>query len=81
MLPIELLSPLCQKPPSPRIEIARFSPPPSNAAFDESLKSRDARWGVRDLERDIVPMTDKAGLTLEAVVAMPANNFSVVFSR
>ena len=23
---------------------------PSNASFDESLRSRDARWGVRDLE-------------------------------
>lgn len=54
---------------------------PSNAAFDESLKSRDARWGVRDLERDIVPLAEKAGLTLETVVPMPANNFSVVFQR
>lgn len=54
---------------------------PSNAAFDESLKLRDARWGVRDLERDIIPLAEEAGLALETVVAMPANNLSVVFRR
>lgn len=54
---------------------------PSNAAFDETLKSRDPRWGVRDLERDILPLTEKAGFDLETVVAMPANNLSVIFVR
>ena len=53
----------------------------SNAAFDESLKSRDVRWGVRDLERDVVPLAVAAGLALEAVVEMPANNLSVVFRK
>ncbi len=52
---------------------------PSNAAFDESLKSRDARWGVRDLERDILPLALAAGLRLETVTGMPANNLCVVF--
>lgn len=52
---------------------------PSNAAFDVSLKGRDARWGVRDLDRDLVPLAQKAGLQLEAVVEMPANNLTVVF--
>ena len=50
---------------------------PSNAAFDESLRSRNPAWGVRDLER----VTDEAaarGFTPEAVVEMPANNLSVV---
>lgn len=52
---------------------------PSNAAFDESLKNRDARWGVRDLDRVLVPLAQKAGLQLDAVVEMPANNLTVVF--
>ena len=54
---------------------------PSNADFDASLKSRDPRWGVRDLDRDIVPLAERAGLRLDQVVEMPANNFSVIFAR
>ncbi|MEM9494885.1 MAG: DUF938 domain-containing protein [Pseudomonadota bacterium] len=54
---------------------------PSNAAFDESLKTRDPRWGVRDLDRDIAPLAEKHGLVLDIVVEMPANNLSVIFAR
>ncbi len=54
---------------------------PSNADFDHSLKARDPRWGVRDLDRDIAPLATFAGLELAAIVAMPANNLSVVFAR
>ncbi|HNR75607.1 MAG TPA: DUF938 domain-containing protein [Parvularculaceae bacterium] len=54
---------------------------PSNEAFDQSLKMRDPRWGVRDLDHDIAPLAAKAGLKLQEVVDMPANNFSVVFAR
>lgn len=54
---------------------------PSNEAFDQSLKARDARWGVRDLERDIAPLAQKNSLALDAVVEMPANNFSVIFRK
>lgn len=54
---------------------------PSNAAFDESLKSRDPLWGVRDLDRQIVPLTEEVGLRLKTVAGMPANNLSVVFER
>jgi hypothetical protein len=54
---------------------------PSNADFDASLKARDARWGVRDLERDIIPLARAAGLSLAEAIEMPANNFSVVFER
>ena len=54
---------------------------PSNAEFDASLKARDGRWGVRDLEREIVPLASAAGLILERVIPMPANNFSVIFTR
>ncbi|WDI33142.1 DUF938 domain-containing protein [Hyphococcus flavus] len=54
---------------------------PSNEAFDASLKSRDPRWGVRDLEQEIVPLAQKNALMLEHTVEMPANNFSVVFRK
>jgi hypothetical protein len=51
---------------------------PSNEAFDRSLQSRDARWGIRDvsaLRRAAV------GLDLVEIVPMPANNHSLVFRR
>lgn len=54
---------------------------PSNAAFDASLKHRDPDWGVRDLERDILPLAATAGLHLAAVLDMPANNLAVIFQR
>jgi SAM-dependent methyltransferase len=54
---------------------------PSNAAFDENLKSRDPAWGVRDLDTQIVPLAEAAGLSLKSVIEMPANNLVVVFQR
>ncbi|MCA9515269.1 MAG: DUF938 domain-containing protein [Myxococcales bacterium] len=53
---------------------------PSNAAFDASLKSRDPRWGVRDVA-DVAACAREHGLLLEERVPMPANNFSLVFRR
>lgn len=50
---------------------------PSNLAFDESLKLRDSRWGLRRLE-DVVALAESVGLRNEAVHAMPANNLIVV---
>jgi len=53
---------------------------PSNAAFDESLKARDASWGLRD--RDAVAAAAKAeGLALTRRVGMPANNLMLLFRR
>jgi len=54
---------------------------PSNAAFDESLKSRDARWGVRCLDTEVVPLAERSGFALDDIVAMPANNLTVIFRR
>ena len=51
---------------------------PSNEEFDASLKSRDPEWGVRDME-EVQAAADRAGLRLEETVAMPANNFTLVF--
>jgi SAM-dependent methyltransferase len=53
---------------------------PSNAAFDEDLRRRDPRWGVRDLEA-VVAEAAAAGLRHVETVAMPANNLTVVFRR
>ena len=53
---------------------------PSNEAFDQDLRSRDPLWGVRDLEA-VVSLAAGHGLALEQVVAMPANNLSVLFRR
>lgn len=54
---------------------------PSNAAFDESLKARDPRWGVRDIDRDLGPLAEKAGLALQQIVEMPANNLSLIYRK
>lgn len=53
---------------------------PSNAAFDEDLRARDPRWGVRDLEA-VVAEARTHGLARVETVAMPANNLAVVFRR
>lgn len=50
----------------------------SNAQFDASLRSRDSSWGVRDLE-DVIQLGADYGLTFQEAIAMPANNFSVLF--
>jgi len=52
----------------------------SNAAFDAELRARDAEWGVRDLEA-VTEVAASNGIVLDEVVAMPANNFSVVLRR
>lgn len=51
---------------------------PSNAAFDEMLKSQNAAWGVRDLD-DVIAVAEKHNLQLRETILMPANNLSVVF--
>lgn len=51
---------------------------PSNAAFDDSLKAMDRRFGVRDVAAVVAEATLN-GLTLEKQVPMPANNCSLVF--
>lgn len=53
---------------------------PSNAQFDLWLKARDPRFGVRDLEA-VQEAAQAAGLALEEVIDMPANNLSLVFRR
>lgn len=52
----------------------------SNAAFDESLRGRNPAWGIRDMA-DVVAVAGAHGLAPEGVVAMPANNFSMIFRK
>lgn len=54
---------------------------PSNAQFREDLKRRDPRWGVRDLDQDILPLARAVGLHLAEIVDMPANNLSVLLEK
>ena len=51
---------------------------PSNATFDESLRSQNPEWGIRDLE-EIIGVAASHNLELQEVYPMPANNLSVVF--
>jgi len=51
---------------------------PSNQAFDDSLRARDPRWGVRDVV-DLEAEAARAGLLLKETVALPANNHALVW--
>jgi SAM-dependent methyltransferase len=51
-----------------------------NVAFDQSLRSRNPDWGIREL-RDVEAVAAGHGLALVATVAMPANNLSLVFRK
>lgn len=53
---------------------------PSNETFDASLRDRDARFGVRDLEA-VLALAEDNGLHLVERLAMPANNQTLVLSR
>lgn len=51
----------------------------SNLNFDESLKSRNPDWGVRNVE-DVIKAADKYGnLELVEKIEMPSNNLSLIF--
>jgi SAM-dependent methyltransferase len=50
----------------------------SNAEFDAGLRRRNPAWGVRDLD-EVARQAGESGLVLREIVAMPANNLSVVF--
>jgi SAM-dependent methyltransferase len=52
----------------------------SNAAFDKSLRDNNPEWGVRDID-DLEKLAKNAGLVLAERVAMPANNFILIFER
>jgi hypothetical protein len=53
---------------------------PSNAEFDASLRAKNADWGVRDVA-ELNKLGEAGDMALADVVAMPANNFTLVFER
>jgi len=53
---------------------------PSNEAFDRMLRAQDPAWGVRDVEA-IAREAASHGLAAPSIVAMPANNLTLVFRR
>jgi Protein of unknown function (DUF938) len=53
---------------------------PSNAVFDEQLRSQDPEWGVRNLE-DVARCAKAHGFGEPETHEMPANNLSVVLRR
>jgi SAM-dependent methyltransferase len=53
---------------------------PTNEAFDADLRTRNAAWGLRDMET-VIDVAGSNGLVFKEAVAMPANNFSVVFAK
>jgi SAM-dependent methyltransferase len=52
----------------------------SNQRFDERLRGEDPRWGVRDVD-DVQALAAVTGFAPAELVAMPANNLSLVFRR
>lgn len=52
----------------------------SNEAFDRDLRSRNPKWGLRELDA-VSDCAARYGLELDGVVEMPANNLSVVFRK
>jgi SAM-dependent methyltransferase len=53
---------------------------PSNLAFHQSLRLRNAAWGLRRLQ-DVTEEAALAGLRLQARHALPANNLLLVWGR
>ena len=51
-----------------------------NSNFDKSLRMRDPRWGVRDLEQ-VIAAAKANGLVLVEKINMPANNLSLVLQK
>lgn len=52
---------------------------PSNEAFDASLRERNPAWGVRDLDA-VSRQAAALGFERAQLIAMPANNRSVVYT-
>jgi len=54
---------------------------PSNEAFDRELRAANApEWGLKDV-RDVEKAANEHGIVLAQQLALPANNFMLVFGR
>ncbi|XP_011435460.2 methyltransferase-like 26 isoform X2 [Magallana gigas] len=54
--------------------------PESNVSFDASLRQRDSRWGVRDVD-DVEHLAEQNKMSLIKTVDMPANNKTLIFKK
>ena len=52
----------------------------SNEKFDAALRAHNLEWGVHDVE-EIADVAARAAFVMGKPVAMPANNFSLVFRK
>ena len=59
----------------------RFDTPlaPSNASFDESLKQRNPRWGIRSIDQ-LDRLAAQVGLKRIETISCPANNHLLIFA-
>ena len=55
--------------------------PESNVNFDKSLKSSNQLWGIRDVNRQLIPLASKYHLSLYARHQLPANNDLLVWKK
>ena len=53
---------------------------PGNLAFERSLKSRNLRWGLRDVA-DMDALAANNGFSRESLIEMPANNISLIYRK
>jgi len=53
---------------------------PSNITFDQSLRSQNPEWGVRNLD-EVIEIAKNNGFNLQETIPMPANNLSVIFNK
>lgn len=53
---------------------------PGNAAFEESLRSRDPAWGLRELDA-VAALGAANGFDMAEIIEMPSNNLSVIFRK
>ena len=52
----------------------------SNYFFDNSLKSQNDLWGIRNLE-EVCDESKKNGFYQEDIIKMPANNLSIIYRK
>ncbi|XP_012258056.1 methyltransferase-like 26 [Athalia rosae] len=54
--------------------------PESNVSFNESLKTQNPEWGLRDV-RDLEKLAHENGIYLMKIIDMPANNKTIIWRK
>ncbi|KAI9240424.1 MAG: hypothetical protein BYD32DRAFT_484916 [Podila humilis] len=49
--------------------------------FDQTLRGRDASWGVREINDIVAVAQNEASLQLKEVLDMPSNNYMLIFQK